>query len=436
MRSKLAVAASGGADSTALILLAAQDRAPEDVTILTVDHHSRSAATKERAYVAALAARFGFSVVELSAYASTKNQGAWRKARMAALLNHCRAYEIPCLWLGHHRDDSIETAAMRLLAGGNLSACAGMSAARKACGICIERPLLHLSARALRRRLMAEGLGWFEDPSNRNTWYRRVAVRRLLAAAPFMEQEKLVLSTGRFRQRMELLVNAIWRLVAKFNDDAAVRLDSATLRRLPMELTAILLHRAAVAVAGREQRVRQVDFLGIVESSVSQDTDYERSHWQLGGVQAWLSQTEWLVARDFRHIQHVTSLTVGQTIEWDARYRLVATAPLPPGRWRVSRVGNREARRLRSDKKAECLAASLGIWCGPEFMAVPDLGVWRGEAGAALRETLSWYRLPPPCNDAFQLAPPTEAPIFSPLQRISGYGSTVELSRNGKDPYA
>ena len=170
---RVAVAASGGADSTALLAEAAGGFPPEQVTVLTVDHGTRTAAAAERAHVQHLAGRFGFSFHALKIGAVAANQAAWRKARLAALLDYCRAHGISRLWLGHHRDDAVETAALRLLAGGKLPSLAGISAVRSEQGVAIERPLLDRSARAVRRGLMANGLAWYEDPSNRNCRYRR-----------------------------------------------------------------------------------------------------------------------------------------------------------------------------------------------------------------------------------------------------------------------
>ncbi|MCA8930229.1 MAG: tRNA lysidine(34) synthetase TilS, partial [Alphaproteobacteria bacterium] len=173
---------SGGADSTALLLHAAATHTPSALVALAIDHGTRVATAAERARIAGLAQRLGIAFRTLTVQPKGHGHAHWRAARLEALVGFCRDHGLARLWLGQHGDDAIETAAIRLLAGGPLEGLAGISAARSVDGVRIERPLLDRSARDLRRGLMAAGVGWAEDPSNRNPAYKRSAVRRVLNA--------------------------------------------------------------------------------------------------------------------------------------------------------------------------------------------------------------------------------------------------------------
>ncbi len=400
----LAIAASGGADSIALMAEAAKLFDPDRVVVLSVDHGTRPAAAKERAHVACLSDRWGFAFAELRIGPVAPNQGAWRAARLQALLGYCEARGIARLWLGHHADDAIETAALRLLASGNLASLAGISAVRHTGNVRIERPLLAHSSRALRRDLMAEGLVWHEDPSNRDRHYRRVAVRRLLRAEARAEAADLVRRTGLWRQEREQLLSDAWTLAACRGPAGQLWLRPAVLRRLPPDLAADILRKAALGVAGREQRLRHADFAAVVRS--------DDASGQLGGVKIWPVAGKWLIGRDYRHIREETPLMPGAEVQWDGRFRLRLRAEPRSGGWRAARVGLAGARRLHLDLPAAWAASSLGIWCGKSLVAAPEFDCWNGRCGQLLRAALTWNRINRTDSDLFRVAPSQEAPIL------------------------
>ena len=398
----LAIAASGGADSTALIVEAAARFPSEKVIVLTVDHRTRATAAFERAQVKRLACEYGFAFAELVIEPVTASQAAWRRARYDVLLDYCRSRRVPKLWLGHHADDLIETTAIRLLANGKLPALAGMSAERRDGDILIERPLLNHSARSIRQSLAGRGIVWCEDPSNADMRYRRVAVRALLEQSKYAPSS-LVRRTGTWRADLEQLIGHAWQLTVRNGPYGSQVLCPDFLSRLPLPVAAALLKRAAVNVVGREQRVRNVDFASALKSETPPE--------QLGGARVWPVAEGWLVGRDFRHIQDQIPLSSVE-LTWDARYRLRLTRKLTENGWVARRLGVAEARRLRLALPAEWAAALLSLWCDDELIAVPDLGVWRGEKGDTLRHCLTWRRIAGADTSVFRVAPEVEAPIL------------------------
>lgn len=388
---RLAVAVSGGADGLSLLRLARAQMPPSDVHALFVDHQTRPAVAQELAHVRQVCQRLGIALHALTVSPHGRGHQHWRDARLAALLGHCRDAGISRLWLGHHKDDSIETAAIRLLAGGPLTGLAGISARSQREGITIERPLLRTSARALRRCLMAEGESWTEDPSNRNPAFKRAVVRKVLSQAPSHPDAgaDLVRRAGQWRLAYEDALARAWSLAADTGPQTqrlgAITLDKTVLGALPASLTAALLMRAARAAAGREQRLRHVDFASI---------DWTRLPQQAGGVLLLPMPGKILVARDASAIGEPQPLR--HKMLWDQRFRLRLERTPPAGAWAVGAVRDHWTGGLTALVGPEVLRALPGIFDAGRLVAIPSLGVWRGETGPFWAANLrcDWTRQP------------------------------------------
>lgn len=178
----LAAAVSGGADSMAVSWLAsrwAQARGGR-LTALIVDHGLRAASAEEAALAASRLGALGIAC-EVILLADLRPGPALaeraRRARYAALLAACARRGVVHLLLGHHAGDQAETVAMRAAAGSGPHGLAGMAALVETEAARLLRPVLHLPTGRLRATLRAAGLGWSEDPSNRDTAALRVRVR-------------------------------------------------------------------------------------------------------------------------------------------------------------------------------------------------------------------------------------------------------------------
>jgi tRNA(Ile)-lysidine synthase len=231
----LALAVSGGADSMALMHMAARWAARDDVraawadgvryhvTVLTVDHGLRAAAADEAAFVAREAAAVGLPCQVLrweGEKPATGIQDAARHARRNLMLDALRA-EHACLpararqrslVMAHHQEDQAETLIMRLARGSGLDGLCGMRAhdmvTREATSerphsycVALLRPLLGVPKARLVSTLQAQGARWIEDPSNEDERFERVRVRKMmpLLADLGLTAERIALSARRLR---------------------------------------------------------------------------------------------------------------------------------------------------------------------------------------------------------------------------------------------
>lgn len=179
---RLAVALSGGADSTALLLLAegwARARGG-DVLALVVDHRLRAGSADEAAEVARRCAERGIAHRVLpwdGPRPSRRIQERAREARYRLLEGACAEEGILHLLVGHHAGDQEETIAMRRARRSGEAGLAGMALETTRAQSRILRPLLAVAPGALRDWLQRLGVSWIEDPSNRDPRFLRARMR-------------------------------------------------------------------------------------------------------------------------------------------------------------------------------------------------------------------------------------------------------------------
>lgn len=180
----LAVACSGGADSTALLLAAVQRFGPRRVRALHVHHGLQPAADDFAAHVRALCAAWDVPCVELAvrvdiAPGDSVEERA-RQARHTALDAAARQAGCDWLLLAHQADDQAESLLLALLRGAGPRGLAAMPEVARRDGLHVGRPLLGVAGDALRADLAAAGVPFAIDPMNTDPTWRRVRIRREL----------------------------------------------------------------------------------------------------------------------------------------------------------------------------------------------------------------------------------------------------------------
>lgn len=178
-----AVALSGGADSTAL-LVACATQWPGRVHAVHVHHGLQAAADSFEAHCVALCERLHVPLVVQRVNAAhavgESPEDAARQARYRALaeaLQHNWGGQIKDMALAQHADDQVETLLLALSRGAGLPGLACMPAVAERHGVTYHRPWLDVRGSQLRDALRAAGETWVEDPTNTDTRYTRNRIR-------------------------------------------------------------------------------------------------------------------------------------------------------------------------------------------------------------------------------------------------------------------
>jgi tRNA(Ile)-lysidine synthase len=193
----LILAVSGGPDSTALLVIAArwvenlqtrlERRAPKLLAV-TVDHGLRPQAATEALAVKRLARRLGVPHRTLRWRGKKPVTGlpeAARYARYGLLAQAAGRAGYGHILTAHTLDDQAETVLFRLSRGSGLTGLAGMArAARLPVGgdFVLLRPFLTVAKARLVATLEAAGIGFSDDPSNRDPRFTRARLRALMPA--------------------------------------------------------------------------------------------------------------------------------------------------------------------------------------------------------------------------------------------------------------
>lgn len=178
---KLFCGFSGGADSTAALLLASESKERFGYTLEAVhfNHHLRGAESdREAAAAAAFAEERGipFRCIDLAVKDSGSVENAAREARLEAWkrLSGPRSAVV----LGHHAGDRRENLLIRLLRGANSWGLSSMRAVSEVEGVTFLRPLLRNSREEIEDFLRARGIvSWAQDSSNGDPEYLRNYLR-------------------------------------------------------------------------------------------------------------------------------------------------------------------------------------------------------------------------------------------------------------------
>jgi tRNA(Ile)-lysidine synthase len=184
---RIAVAVSGGSDSTAVLHLMADVARARGIALfaVTVDHSLRASSADEAAMVAQVCAGLDVPhsvLVWQHGVVAGNLMDAARQARYGLMGDWARGLGISHIFLGHTADDQAETFLMGLARRAGIDGLVGMHAGWDAGGVRFVRPYLGATRADLRGYLTRRGMGWVDDPSNENEQFTRVKARRALTA--------------------------------------------------------------------------------------------------------------------------------------------------------------------------------------------------------------------------------------------------------------
>ncbi|SOE16286.1 tRNA(Ile)-lysidine synthase [Hoeflea halophila] len=230
-RRPLGIAVSGGSDSLGLLYGLAAILPPHKLVALTVDHGLRPASADEARWVKAQCKRLGIRHETLtwqSGQPATGLQAAARAARYRLLARASTRLGLAAMVTAHTHNDQLETLAMRR-ARSFSDAAPGLAGIPAATlfeeRMWVLRPLLEVSRETIREFLRSQRVvGWIEDPSNADTRFERVRVRRELENnTPEQEgQDSAEIAMRRFRLASEAA--ALLDSACSVKGDAPVRM--------------------------------------------------------------------------------------------------------------------------------------------------------------------------------------------------------------------
>jgi tRNA(Ile)-lysidine synthase len=217
-RAPIAIACSGGLDSSVLLHLAHATAGDAPLFAFHIHHGLSPNADAWEAHCATECARLGIAFAARRVTLDDRKAGteaSARQARYQALGELCRGHGVTLLLTAHHLDDQAETILLQLARGAGPAGLSGMDAFNHAPGllgsaeILLARPLLQASRAQLEAYRNEHAIAHIDDESNDDTRYARNALRHTvmpaLAAAFPGYQERFARSAAHARSAQRLL---------------------------------------------------------------------------------------------------------------------------------------------------------------------------------------------------------------------------------------
>ena len=282
MAGPVVIGASGGGDSTAMLLAmhVLRERDEFDVTPVAVhiNHHLRDDAAEDGEHVQRCCASIGIDCVVVDVHPERGGEDA-RVHRYEALLAEAVRLGARHVLVAHHAEDQLETIVAALGRGAGPEGLAGMAPTRPlGDDVQLVRPLLAVPKSQLQSMCEASEMSWREDPTNINPSTLRGRLRRDVlpvlealwpgAAKRSAVNAPLVRAAAEALQREAEVVfgsELHWSRASLRSVSAAIR--STGLRKALMasglgadEIDATRLSEASEAIDDRSEHARRFQF--------------------------------------------------------------------------------------------------------------------------------------------------------------------------------
>jgi tRNA(Ile)-lysidine synthase len=384
-RPALAVAVSGGPDSTALALLAdawARERGGETLALI-VDHGLRPEAAAEATLVAGRLARAGIRWRTLcwdGPRPTAGIQAAARAARYGLLENACREAGILHLLLGHQRDDQAETVAIRIASGSGSAGRSGMPMVSEVRGLRLLRPLLAVPKSRLLATLRLGGQPWLIDPTNLSPRFHRSRLRRDPSFDVESHWQDGLLHAGQRAAGAPTLARWLAAHVLP-HPFGFVRLDRAAWDRLEPGQRSAVLGAILATVGGGIYPARTAAVRRLIDRATAAQPG---ARWTAGGCLLSVRRDQLIVSREPGLIRDRSALQPGEERLWDGRFVVACLGGQTPVE--VAALGALGHRLLPTACRARLRAAELpaaavmglpAFWEADRLVACPPLTAYQ-----------------------------------------------------------
>ncbi|MEK9682986.1 MAG: tRNA lysidine(34) synthetase TilS [Rhodospirillaceae bacterium] len=319
----LAVALSGGADSTAMLSLLQGWCLNQGgkITALIVDHGLRLNSAPEAALALKRARSLGLECRVLVWEGKKPKSGvqeAAREARYGLIGRWCRDNGVLHLAVGHHIHDNEETIEMRSDHGSGTVGLAGISAQKELDWGRIIRPCLGFTREALRQHLLERGLSWVEDSSNEDCRFERVRVRKRLSE--LSQPKELNLHLGaKLRNRIELTIGKFVACHAMISPLGYAKIKATRLLSLSPEIAQRVLGGFCVTIGSTKFPPRRAKVTSLLENLRTGNFQGRT----LGGCQIILEEGYLIIFREWQRCCR-EKMQAGFIINWDSRFNFTA----------------------------------------------------------------------------------------------------------------
>ena len=388
MPPRLAVATSGGADSLALCLLAAQwvSSRSGSLTALTVDHGLRPEAMAEALKIGLWLRerRIDHRVLQWRGSKPTTGiQQAARHARYQLLWDWCRKNCVLHLLLGHQLDDQAETLLLRLSRGSGFDGLAAMPAIVEREGVRTLRPLLGAPHVALTTTLKHLGQPWFKDPSNEDHRFARVRMRQhqartVVTSAALARSARVI---GRARAARDAETSGFLATAVSIDWRGFCRLDRTRFADGDLDIVRRSLARVIGCIGGAEYPIRRARLARLLHAIRDRASFVALT---LGGCHVIAEDIDYLlVCREAGRVTATAPLRPGATIYWDGRFTVALDTRISARGLRLAKLANH--RWPGGSQSGAPTGLSLphavmqtlpAVFQGAKLVAVPHLGLY------------------------------------------------------------
>jgi tRNA(Ile)-lysidine synthase len=389
-RPTLAVAISGGPDSMALLLLAADwcHQQEGKVIALTVDHRLRETSTEEALQVNQWVEERGIEHHILTWHHKDIITGIQKKAReerYRLMADFCLQQGILHLLTAHHSQDQLETFFQRLAQGSGLKGLQGILPQKYMLFGRLLRPLLKIPPQNLKDFLQEKKCPFLEDPSNTNPRFSRVRWRQLL---PVLEKEgvtpqKLCFTLDFLHKDTHILEEILTEALARtttFDSFGLAHVSITKLEHYSIDLIIHIFRHILKAISGEDYPPKFEAVYRLVRRLNISDTE-NKGPTTLQGCYIHKKKKEFLIGREYKVLKNKISIFNHEGIAvWDNRFKLTCSDSLLISKGQVRALGVEGIQILQ---KEDIIPSSIpspflktlpGIWINNKLIACPSLG--------------------------------------------------------------